>query len=259
MLGRAQSVVAFEVADTGTGIPVEKQKIVFEAFQQADASTSRKYGGTGLGLAISRELSNLLGGELVLRSEPGVGSVFTLYLPLRYVGPLARQEAQTRTISFVSRDKRSLAKTPVERAAPGPARAAIEVDRRLAGKKVLLVDDDVRNIFALSSFLEDCGMSVLTARTGQEAIDLLHAHEDVAIVLMDVMMPEMDGYETMACIRNDSALSRLPILAITAKAMKGDREKCLEAGASDYLAKPIDTEQLMIALRSWLQPRERQP
>ncbi|PWB80777.1 MAG: hybrid sensor histidine kinase/response regulator, partial [Methylocystaceae bacterium] len=259
MLDGAQSAVAFEVADTGTGIPIEKQKIIFEAFQQADASTSRKYGGTGLGLAISRELSNLLGGELVLRSEPGIGSIFTLYLPLRYVGPFGRQEAQTKTISFASLEKRSLAKTSVEHAVSGLPRATVEVDRSLIGKKVLLVDDDVRNIFALSSFLEDCGMSVLTARTGQEAIDLLHLHEDVAIVLMDVMMPEMDGYETMACIRNDSALSRLPILAITAQAMKGDKEKCLEAGASDYLAKPIDTERLLTALRSWLHSREDQP
>ena len=257
MLGQAQSVVAFEVADTGTGIPIEKQKIIFEAFQQADASTSRKYGGTGLGLAISRELSNLLGGELALRSEPGIGSIFTLYLPLQYIGPFGGQGARTKSISCASLEKRPLAKTPVEHDVV--ERTAVEVDQNLAGKKALLVDDDVRNIFALSSFLEDCGMSVLTARTGQEAIDLLHVHEDVAIVLMDVMMPEMDGYETMACIRNDSALSHLPILAITAQAMKGDKEKCLEAGASDYLAKPIDTVQLLTALRSWLHSREDQP
>jgi CheY-like chemotaxis protein len=125
-------------------------------------------------------------------------------------------------------------------------------DDALVGKKVLVVDDDVRNIFALSSVLERRGMSVLTAGTGRQAIELLESTPDVAIVLMDIMMPEMDGYETMQVIRQKSALRRLPIIALTAKAMKGDREKCLEAGASEYLAKPVNTDQLLSALRTWL-------
>jgi CheY-like chemotaxis protein len=124
-------------------------------------------------------------------------------------------------------------------------------DEALVGKKVLVVDDDVRNIFALSSVLERRGMTVLTAGTGREAIVTLESTPDVAIVLMDIMMPDMDGYETMQIIRQNPGFRRLPIVALTAKAMKGDREKCLEAGASEYLAKPVNTEQLLSALRMW--------
>jgi CheY-like chemotaxis protein len=125
-------------------------------------------------------------------------------------------------------------------------------DDDLVGKAVLVVDDDVRNIFALSSVLERRGMKVLTASTGSEAIELLQRTDDLSIVLMDIMMPEMDGYQTMRRIRENPALQRLPIVALTAKAMKGDREKCFEAGASDYLAKPVNTDQLLSALRMWL-------
>jgi CheY-like chemotaxis protein len=125
-------------------------------------------------------------------------------------------------------------------------------DEDLVGKTALLVDDDARNIFALSSVLERRGMNVLTATTGREAIETIESTSGLAIVLMDIMMPEMDGYQTIEKIRKNSKLRRLPIIALTAKAMKGDREKCLEAGASDYLAKPVNTEQLLSALRMWL-------
>jgi CheY-like chemotaxis protein len=125
-------------------------------------------------------------------------------------------------------------------------------DEDLVGRTALLVDDDPRNIFALSSVLERRGMKILTATTGREAIALVESTPDLSIVLMDIMMPEMDGYQTIGVIRENPALRRLPIIALTAKAMKGDREKCLEAGASDYLAKPVNTEQLLSALRMWL-------
>jgi CheY-like chemotaxis protein len=139
---------------------------------------------------------------------------------------------------------------------PAAKRAMLEdlhsSDEHLAGRSVLVVDDDVRNIFALSSVLERRGMKVITASTGREAIERLQDTPDVAIVLMDIMMPVMDGFQTMQVIRRDPAFQRLPIIALTAKAMKGDRERCLDAGASDYLAKPVNTEQLLSALRMWL-------
>jgi len=125
-------------------------------------------------------------------------------------------------------------------------------DEDLVGKTALLVDDDARNIFALSSVLERRGMKVLTATTGNEAISLVESNPAIAIVLMDIMMPQMDGYQTIGAIRRNPSFGRLPIIALTAKAMKGDREKCLEAGASDYLAKPVNTEQLLLAIRMWL-------
>jgi CheY-like chemotaxis protein len=122
----------------------------------------------------------------------------------------------------------------------------------LRKRKILVVDDDVRNIFALTAVLENYEMEVLSATNGRQAIELVERTPDLSIVLMDIMMPEMDGYETMREIRKDPRLRRLPILALTAKAMKGDREKCLEAGASDYVAKPVNTDQLLSLLRLWL-------
>jgi CheY-like chemotaxis protein len=125
-------------------------------------------------------------------------------------------------------------------------------DEPLQGRKVLVVDDDIRNIFALNSLLERHSMEVISATTGQDAISLLEKTDDLSLVLMDIMMPEMDGYETMRRIRQNPKFRYLPIIALTAKAMKGDREKCLEAGASDYVAKPVNTDQLLSLVRMWL-------
>jgi CheY-like chemotaxis protein len=139
---------------------------------------------------------------------------------------------------------------------PEPKRRSLEqlhqTDQVLAGKKVLIVDDDIRNIFALTSILEWRNMMIVSAETGRDAIRILQAQPEVDIVLMDIMMPEMDGLDTTRAIRKLPQFNALPIIAVTAKAMKGDREKCIEAGAWDYLSKPVDTEQLLSVLRVWL-------
>ncbi len=272
-LNRAQTVIGFHVTDTGIGLPADKQKIIFEAFQQADTGTARKYGGTGLGLSISRELAWLLGGELRLAmSSPGQGSTFALYLPLR-----APELGQGRT-SFALEAARP---DPAAQEAPQASmpqetihqpsavaddRAVIKPGERtlliieddadfadsLAGKKVLVVDDDVLHIFLLTALLERHKMAVLVAENGSTALDALGKNPDVDIVLMDIMMPEMDGFETMRQIRQMKQFESLPMIALTARIMKGDREKCIEAGASDYVGKPVDAEQLLSLLRVWL-------
>jgi CheY-like chemotaxis protein len=124
-----------------------------------------------------------------------------------------------------------------------------------SGEKVLIVDDDIRNVFALTSVLEQHGLTVLYAENGREGIEVLEQHDDVAIVLMDIMMPEMDGYETTAAIRRMPQFANLPIIALTAKAMKGDREKSIESGASDYVAKPVDTDHLLAVMQQWMHAR----
>ena len=260
VLSKAKEVIAFSVVDTGIGIPENKQKIIFEAFQQAESGTSRKYGGTGLGLSISRELAKLLGGQLSLsQSRPGQGSTFVLFMPKNYspdnsptvpgsAATPAQKEAQE-TSGFLGELMESRKMTQVFTQPPEDKRIGVVSAHPslplLAGRKVLVVDDDIRNIFAMTSLLENQQMKVLSAEGGREAIGLLDKIHDIEIVLMDIMMPEMDGYDTMQAIRRKEALKSLPIIALTAKAMKGDREKCIESGATDYITKPVDTEQLL--------------
>jgi signal transduction histidine kinase/DNA-binding response OmpR family regulator/HAMP domain-containing protein len=389
VLRNSGKAIEIAVTDTGIGIPGDKQKLIFEAFQQADGTTSRKYGGTGLGLSISREIARLLGGELQVCSTPGEGSTFSLFVPLdasslatapagdgeaRYdnsgalvesplaigfeiaddrddldgepfvliveddpefasilldlargaglkgvvstagAGTLAmarklrpsavtldlglsdidgfvlldllKHDPETRhlpihVISGADRrqpamdlgafgvtekpaDKDELsrvfadllkesAKTGKVRSANKKAApAAATQTTELAGASVLIIDDDIRNIFSLTSVLESHGVEVLHAERGREGIDILKRTPGVDVALVDIMMPDMDGYETMREIRQSRGFADLPLIAVTAKAMKGDRRKCLDAGASDYIAKPVDIDLLLALLRVWV-------
>ncbi len=365
--------VAFAVADTGVGIAEDKLRVIFDAFQQADGTTSRRYGGTGLGLSISRDIARLLGGEIRARSRVGHGSTFTLYLLARLPGPEEGRspgrgpdaagvepipdpaagaalgqdiigqvmpdddgdgaDAGTAPPSIpparaggdappAGNPDRESGQPPgragtgargAGRRVPGTdgspgtngARAGIpamrsgaatngdgirlsppgagggrgdsagagtkgptwqqdgpegiqpaagpESDHSLDDVKVLIIDDDVRNVFALTSVFERCGAEVLYAENGREGIDVLERNEDVTLVLMDIMMPELDGYATTETIRRMPQFADLPIIALTAKAMKGDREKTIGAGASDYIPKPVDVDNLLKVMRKWLQ------
>ncbi|MFE7235157.1 HAMP domain-containing protein [Streptomyces sp. NPDC002405] len=301
-------MIAFSVTDTGIGIAASKMRVIFEAFKQADGTTSRKYGGTGLGLSISREIAQLLGGEIHAQSEPGRGSTFTLYLPLHPgelppqgyqqpgsvldagemvaapgPDPSGQAAAQAETPAEVKsyretqhgpaalfRRRRKVLPAADHRparhgqpfqeqwvvASAGPAEPETvpqgHRDIRFGGEKVLIVDDDIRNVFALTSVLEQHGLSVLYAENGREGIEVLEQHDDVAVVLMDIMMPEMDGYATTTAIRRMPQFAGLPIIALTAKAMKGDREKAIESGASDYVTKPVDPDHLLSVMAQWM-------
>jgi HAMP domain-containing protein/signal transduction histidine kinase/DNA-binding response OmpR family regulator len=392
ILRDARHAIAIAVTDTGIGIPKDKQKLIFEAFQQADGTTSRKYGGTGLGLSISREIARLLGGELQVRSTLGQGSTFTLFVPLeaewsvplplpantsgaRYnnsgatvpnalvehmevvddretlgdspfaliveddpsfatilldiardaglkgvvatagAGTLAlarklqphvitldlglsdidglvlldllKHDPQTMHIpvqvisgaeklrsalslgalgvtekpatseqlalvfeTLAAHVRDALANRPdIAAQVPNDPGIALRAPPGLAGAKILIVDDDIRNIYSLTGVLESYGVEVLHAETGRDGIVLLEQNPDIDVALIDIMMPEMDGYETMQQIRARPAIAGVPLIAVTAKAMKGDRQKCLDAGASDYIAKPVDIELLLALLR----------
>ena len=350
-LRSAPTVLSFAVSDTGIGIAADKLRMIFEAFQQADGTTSRRYGGTGLGLSISKEIARLLGGSIAVSSVPGQGSTFTLYVPsvmptdhvpygltpgepddvLIIIGdegaPLGLQpgadgqggqgaafptpghpapaglgaglggawtgDAPATRLGppqpALPGGEPAAAELPAARALPGgepaapatgappqlPDQAAqetgigtpflIETSRPrreldpdevdpLQGTTVLVVDDDVRNVFALTSALEMFGMRVRYADNGRDAIRLLQqeTNEAVRLVLMDVMLPGMDGNETTSVIRAMPAFIELPILVLTAKAMPGDREKSIAAGASDYITKPVDLDYLLSVMRSHL-------
>ena len=362
---RSGEQIAFSVADTGIGIAEQNLESIFAAFQQADGTTSRRYGGTGLGLSISRQVANLLGGQLSAESRIGVGSTFTLTLPLTPQPEIvsesrSRAESSTRTVlvvedpaerpltrlvsgvvaeladsdgpvrlESVGTSEQALAAAAScqcvvvdlnllgaatadflgalgsEMTAKGAAVLAypagepnperyreVEANARahqvelvgtadefrerfilllthphsseleqpgspgrysgLRGRKVLLVDDDARNVLAITGMLELSGMRVDQAPNGRKGIEALQANPDVDVILMDVMMPEMDGYATTAAIRGMPRFDRLPIIMVTAKAMPGDRDKSLASGASDYITKPVHAQDLLACIGRWL-------
>ncbi|MCM2577067.1 HAMP domain-containing protein [Streptomyces meridianus] len=324
----AEAVIAFSVKDTGIGIPPEKLTLIFDAFQQADGTTSRNFGGTGLGLSISREIAGLLGGRITAQSERGVGSVFTLYVPSRHTAAVTEDqderhgapEQQAPTVHGedgrqplaggsaapeLAAAEGSATATPTLPGQPGPPgrngdaptplpplhaeNTAVGEDeepsgitgldedrswpetsrlsdwqsgrpsRLLSGRTILIVDDDIRNVFALTHVLGRVGMRVKYAENGREGIEVLDRSPEVSLVLMDIMMPEMDGYETMQAIRKAPRFAGLPIVALTAKAMPGDREKALASGASGYVPKPVDVDRLLTTVCDLLEPEESPP
>ncbi|MEU6554367.1 HAMP domain-containing protein [Streptomyces sp. NPDC046915] len=307
-LKNAEAVIAFSVKDTGIGIASEKLPMIFEAFQQSEGTTNRKYGGTGLGLSISREIAGMLGGKIVAESEPGVGSRFTLYIPMHYPGaPASRGSAE-----LTPADPRAVAlppALPVETRVPtaaaedtaaghvldgaGNCGADVRVPDRhtddlmdratsgaadgredtwpettrlkewlsgrpgrvLTGRRILIVDDDIRNVFALTHVLGRVGITVKYAENGREGLEVLERCPDVSLILMDIMMPEMDGYDTIRAIRGASRLAHLPIIALTAKAMPGDRDKAIDSGANEYVPKPVNVDRLLSVICDLLDPQ----
>ena len=245
------SWVVFSVTDTGIGIGRDNLGSIFSPFQQADGTTSRRYGGTGLGLAICREVAARLGGEVTVRSELGVGSTFSLRLPLAVLGGTrAATPSQGAAVQAAARPAVQSSAATVADVRPVPAARA---HAGLTGHRILVVDDDPRNAFVLADVLEMHGMTVVQATDGRKAIAALGAG-DIDLVLMDVMMPRMDGYETTRAIRKMPEYASLPVITVTARAMQGDREKSIDAGASDYITKPIDIEELLNCMERWLSP-----
>ncbi|WP_010289398.1 ATP-binding protein [Kurthia massiliensis] len=246
-LSLSDNWIQIAVKDTGIGIPKEKHDMIFESFQQADGATVRKYGGTGLGLSICKEFAALLGGTITLQSEEGKGSTFTLTLPSL---PTGKPSTFEKPKAPKQKEKPDADMTTLAIEAEPPA-LLMKQDERFKNKRVLIVDDDERNIFALEKTLTQQGMIVNSVKNGVECLTYMQGHDDIDIILMDIMMPELDGYDTMKILREEMNVT-LPIIALTAKAMKSDREKCIAAGASDYISKPLNLEQLFSVLRVWL-------
>ncbi|WP_408895038.1 CHASE3 domain-containing protein [Paenibacillus taichungensis] len=239
--------LAFSIQDTGIGISEDKQSIIFEAFQQAEKDTERHYGGTGLGLSITKELTLLLDGHIVVESDIGRGSTFIVYLPVQY-NPFAQHE-QPITKDHVTEDWENSENKRI--VATAESASLVEHDI-LKNKHVLLVDDDDRNLFALSKVLKAHHLDISIAKDGEQALLELEQSSAIDLVLMDIMMPVMDGYEAIQQIRLMEEYQNLPIIALTARAMIEDRKRIINAGATEYMSKPINMEQLLVIMRMLL-------
>lgn len=223
----------FEVEDTGIGIPVDKQEEVFQAFRQVDGSKKRKFGGTGLGLSISQQIANLLGGEIKLKSVEGQGSTFSVHLPPAVlVTDIPESAGNNENAFFVDSETR--------------------YEKMFNAEQVLLVDDDLRNSFALSRLLQGLGLQVHLSENGQSALEHLDAGNKVDLVLLDLQMPEMDGFQFVEAVRGRIEFSLLPVIILTASDSAEDQKKCRAAGTDDYLCKPVEISVLIDRLGNWL-------
>jgi two-component system chemotaxis sensor kinase CheA len=239
--------IVFSVVDTGIGIPKNKLNLIFEAFKQVDGSISREYGGTGLGLSISKKFVDLMHGHIEVESHEGEGSVFRVILPLE------KAKNDDESIQPKKVEEKKNQETP----SLNILNEEDEVDESFEetlfeGKNILIVDDDSRNIFTLSSALQELGAETFSALNGKEAYEFLGSSEEkMDVILMDIMMPVVDGLEAIKMIKNDDRFSSIPIIAVTAKSTKADKEQCFAAGANDYITKPIDLNALVSILKAW--------
>lgn len=240
------NTICISITDTGIGIPEDKYELIFQAFRQADGTTSRQYGGTGLGLTISREILTLLGGAITVESEKGKGSVFTVYVKTNDESPEEYIEAVHHVDDLiVDQQINEIQELLVD-------------SKSMLHARVLLVDDDIRNIYAMTALLESHGCSVVYAENGADAVDIIKSDGKFDVILMDMMMPIMDGYTAMRTLRKDPRFN-IPIIALTAKAMVGDREKCINAGANEYLAKPVKKDELIPLIQKVLKNEPSKP
>ncbi|MFY2558625.1 ATP-binding protein [Corallococcus terminator] len=264
VLNRAEGVLAFSVVDTGIGIAQDKLQRIFEAFQQAEPGTSRKYGGTGLGLSISRELAHLLGGELHVASELGRGSTFTLYLPDVYVGEAQAAEGEAGGPRYSARAGESMvelsaadipafARDESMRGGSGfsfleEARASGALGEGAPRRRVLVADDNIREAFSLISVLESRGLEVLHAESMGETLRVLRESPEVDGLLL--LMPMTDeGYDVLRTLREDARFGGVPIVVVTASLSDDERAKCLDAGVSDCVTRPLDADRVLELLR----------
>jgi signal transduction histidine kinase/ActR/RegA family two-component response regulator len=239
-----------DIIDTGIGISKNALTALFQPFTQADSSTTRRFGGTGLGLTIARQLAILMGGDIEVSSEPGKGSCFTLTVELTETATSISAEDTVTPESAIPSPEDSNPQTDTDE-----CERSLECKGTLECKRILLVDDNEINLFVAQGELEDLSLNLIidTAADGRQALDkITQAATPFDLVMMDCQMPVMDGYSASLKLREMEEFAQLPIIAMTANAMKGDREKCLEAGMNDYLSKPIDSDELNSKLQHWL-------
>ncbi len=237
--------MSITVEDSGIGIPADKLDAIFEAFKQVDGSISREFGGTGLGLSISKTIVDLMGGKISVVSEFGSGTSFIVTLPLNGSASL-HVESEKVQKSPVQIDKVEVVSILQE------TDDNLSYTDELSTKNILIVDDDSRNIFTLTSTLESMDAEVYSAFNGKEALEVLKKEERIDLILMDIMMPVMDGIIAIQNIKADDRFKDIPIIAITAKTMPEDKQKCLDAGANDYLAKPLQHSALVSMMKAWI-------